>query len=175
MMKYYVRKITLTKFPKPPQTSYEIPLLKADAVADIRTYNDGLSIWEIESDSADAIDKAILALVTSSKQNKFDKIDVVVFSEDDIASRGLLLEKENGDTAVFDLRETHHNIVGLTYGSLSKVLEMISNITIKGKFIRRDGEQVKSLIRDNFDKIDLDSFRSEDIKTTIKRLAGENV
>ena len=178
-MKYYVRKITLSKFPKPPAISYEISSLRADAVADIRTFKDSLSVWEIESDSADAIDEAILALVTSSKQENFDKIDVVVFSEDDVLSNGLSLEKdderEDGDTAVSDLRNTHQNIVGLTYESLSIVLKIISDITIRGQRTRRTGKQVEALIKNNFTRINLDSFISDDIKTTIKRLAGVTV
>ena len=173
-MKYYVRKITLSKYPKPPATSYEILSLRADAVADIRTFNDGLSIWEIESNSEESINEAVLALVTSSKQEKFDKIDVVVFSEDDITSKGLSFESNDGDTAVYDLRNTHQNIVGLTYESLSSVLEIISDITIKAQHTRRTAKQVETLIKNNFTRINLDSFVHEDIRNRINELAGSS-
>ena len=171
-MKYYVRKITLSKYPKPPATNYEILSLRADAVADIRTFNDGLSIWEIKSNSENAINEAVLALVTSSKQEKFDKIDLVVFSSNEIESKGLLLESADGDTAVSDLRNTHQNIVNLTYESLSYVLKIISDITIKSQHIRRTKKEVEALIKNNFTRINLDTFIHEDIKNEIKRLAN---
>jgi len=174
-MKYYVRKITLSKFPKPPATSYDVSLIKADAVADIRTFKDKLSIWKIESNSQEEIDKAVLALVTSSKQERFDDFDIVIFSEDDITAKGLSLESEDGDTAVSELRETHQNFTGLTYQSLSCILTIISDITIKGQQIRIRKRQVETLIKNNFNKIALEWFEKDNIKVTIRQLAGISV
>ncbi|MCL2343317.1 MAG: hypothetical protein FWC62_05410 [Firmicutes bacterium] len=174
-MKYYVRKIALNKFPKPPETSYEISSIRADAVSDLKTTSDKLSIWEIESTSEASINKAVLALVTSSKQQRFDDLDIVVFSEDDIATKGLSVESEEGDTAIAELRNTHRNITSLTYESLASVLTIISDITITGCHIRKRRQEIETLIRDNSKKIDVESFINDDIKTKIRKLAGISV
>ena len=82
------------------------------------------------------------------------------------------LESEDGDTAVSDLRNTHQNIVNLTYESLTNVLRIISDITIQGQHIRRGTRQVESLIKNNYDRINLDVFVHEEIKREIIKLAG---
>ena len=174
-MGYYVRKITLSKWPKPHGNpsiihEYDIRSLRADAIADIRTFNDNLSIWSIASDSDEDIDEAVLALATSIKQEKFDKMDVVVISDDDILARGLKLKSIEGDTAVVDLKDTHRNIVGLTYDSLTSVMRIISEITIAGRHIRRNQRSIEKLITNNLDRIDMDAFSNDSIKDEIRSI-----
>lgn len=170
-MKYYVRKITLSKFPKPPAKNYTLASIKADAVADVRTYQDKLSVWEINSDSRAAIDEAVLAIVTSSKQERFDDLDIVVFSDSDIATRGLSVESEKGDTVVVGLQDTHRNIVSLTYESLASILSIISDVTIKAGHVRIRNRDVEDLIKRNIDRINLNLFMNDNIKLKIEELA----
>ena len=166
--------INLTKWPKKSDVAtLSISKLRADAVADVRTFNDELSIWSVNSDSESDINEAFLALATGSKQERFDKMDVVIFTNEDLASKGLTLQSATGDTAVVDLRDKHQNIVGLTYETLTSVMSIISEITYNSKQIRRTGSQIKQLIKDNYDRIDLDTFITDSIKVEIKKIAGK--
>ena len=164
--------ISLSKWPKPPAKLPPVNIheLRADAIADIRTFNDELSIWSIPSKSDEDIDEAILALATSIKQNNIDKIDVVVFSDGDISAKGLQLKDADGETAVSDLVGTHQNIVGLTYDSLTKVMELISDITISECHVRRNQRYVEKLIKNNLKRIDVGAFVYDDMKTKIMSL-----
>lgn len=172
-MGYYVRKISLSKWPKPPSfEEFDIHSLRADAIADIRTIDDSLSLWSIPSESSADINEAVLALATSINQSSFDKIDVVVFSDEDILANGFQLEIAEGDTAVTDLKCTHRNIVGLTYDSLTNVIKMISKKTIAGHQIRRNKRAIETLIKDNLGRINISEFSNESIKEKILSLAG---
>ena len=172
-MQYYARKISLAKWPKPPLSDdFDIHTLQADAIADIRTFNNNLSIWSIPSASDSDINEAVLALATSTSQSSFDKMDVVVFSSKDISARGLQLESVDGKTAVTDLKSTHQNIINLTYDSLTGVMKIISEITVNGRHIRRTKKQIETLIRNNFARIDLAAFSNDEIRNKIEMIAG---
>lgn len=173
-MRYYVRKISLSKWPKPPQeTPLDIQKLRADAVANVRTFNDNLSIWSVASNSDSDINEAVLALTTASGQSSFDKMDIVIFSDSDLSAKGLKLESADGDTAVTELRKTHQNIVGLTYDSLTSVMSIISDITFNGRQKRRTGKEIEHLIKINYDRIDLGLFANDSTKEKIKKIAGK--
>lgn len=173
-MRYYVRKISLSKWPKPPkETTLDIQKLRADAVADVRTFNDNLSIWSVASNSDSDINEAVLALATASGQSSFDKMDIVIFSDSDLSAKGLRLEGADGDTAVTELRKTHQNIVGLTYDSLTSVMSIISEITFNGRQQRRTGKEIENLIKINYDRIDLGLFTNDSTKEKIKKIAGK--
>jgi len=172
-MRYFVRKITLSKWPKPhgsePETGeYDVRTLRADAVADIRTFNDSLSIWSIPSDSEADIDEAVLALATSVKQERLETMDIVVFAENDVTSRGLRFEDAEGETAVTDLRNSHQNITGLTYESLSSVMEIIADITVAGRHKRLTQRHIEKLVKNNLQRIDVDAFANDLMKEKIR-------
>jgi hypothetical protein len=173
-MRHYVRKITLSKWPKQSDVqALDIHQLRADAIADVRTFNDSLSIWSVASDSESNINEAVLALATASGQSSFDKMDVAIFSADDLSQRGLLLENADGDTAVMELRKTHQNIVGLTYDSLTIVMNLISEITFNSRQVRRSGKAIENLIKTNYNRIDLSVFTDDSMKEKIKKIAGK--
>ncbi|MEG9198755.1 hypothetical protein [Lactococcus lactis] len=171
-MSFYVRKITFSKFPK-DISSYNnnIDEVCADAVSDLRTNSNDLSVWEIPTDSDNDIEEAVLALVTSSKQSSFDKIDFVIFSDEALKEQGLVLSDEVGDTAVNDLKNHHKNIANLTYGSLRSVLELITNRTISGEQIRKTRTEIEEIIKKNLDRIDQNVFRNERMKEKILNLS----
>ena len=174
-MCYFVRKITLSKWPKQPEDiSLDIHKLRADAIADVRTFNNCLSIWNVASDSDSAINEAVLALATASGQTSFDKMDFVIFTGSDLSLKGLRLESADGDTAVTKLRNTHYNIVGLTYDSLTTVMSIISEITFYSKQKRRTGRYIEDLIKTNYDRIDLSVFSNSTIREKIKKIAGKS-
>ncbi|MBS7068359.1 MAG: hypothetical protein KH106_10265 [Lactococcus lactis] len=171
-MSFYVRKITLSKFPK-DRSSYNnnIEEVCADAVSDLRTSSNDLSVWEIPTDTDEDIEDAVLALVTSSKQSSFDRVDFVVFSYEALEEEGLQLSNQVGDTAVNDLKNHHKNITNLTYGSLRSVLELITNKTISGEQIRKTKTEIEEIVKKNLDRIDQNVFSNKKIKDRILDLS----
>ena len=166
-MSYYVRKITLSKFPREPQDNTTIEDINADAVADIRTFRNELSIWEIPTNSEEDIEEAVLALVTSAKQTTFERIDFVIIPEEELEKYGLELGEQPGDTAVEDLKETHKNITNLTFKSLRDILTIIVSITMGDKQIRKTKREVEEIVKKNVDRIDLQNFESDKVTQKI--------
>ena len=89
-----VRKISKSKWPDEEvldkQTDEAIlPLLKADALTScLRTSQDELSLWTVENTNEEEIEKAILALITNSRLERLDRIQVVYFDEDNVKQLG---------------------------------------------------------------------------------------
>lgn len=171
-MCFYVRKINFAKFPKDPLSyNNEIENISADAVSDLGTKSNELSVWRIPTDSKEDIDEAVLALVTSSKQNHFEKIDFVVFSDEILDEHNLKITPQIGDTAVDDLKNEHKNISELTYGTLKNVLKIITDKTCTNEQIRRTKSEVENIITNNLARINMD-FINPNLKKKIDQLIG---
>lgn len=171
-MKYFIRKINSAKFPRPDKdVDLSIEDFQADAVADIKTNCNTLSIWEIESLEEKAVDEAIFALVTNRIQHSIDKIDFVVISEEELRKHELNCLETDGDTLVEDLKSKHRDIVELTYGSIRDILEIISEITKKGNTKRRTKGQIKAILKENINRIEnIDYFDSEGFKEELRKI-----
>ena len=132
-MAFLVRKVSRSKW---PDRMHDIGEIRADAVADIRTYNDCLSMWRIDSLSEYDIDRAALALSASSKTSKIEKLDLIIVCESDINKLHIEIEDEEGDTIVENLRGLHCNLVKLKYNSLRDIASLIiDNLFIKSHII----------------------------------------
>ena len=99
----------------------------ADAITNcLKTTNNDLSVWKI--DTIDGLENAILALITGRQQSKLSKLHYVLLDEKVVLEKGLLLiDSEEGDTAVSSLRSTHRNISKLTYHKLGIIKDLITN------------------------------------------------
>jgi hypothetical protein len=139
-MALYVRKIELGKWESPDSC---LPKLRADAIADIRTYEDALSVWMIEDQKN--IDDAVLALAMSTKATSIDRIRVVLFSEGEVD--GFEIVSSKGDTAVASLSEFHRDISGLTYETLGKIASIILKKVIDEKYVTITKAKIKEIIR----------------------------
>ena len=122
-MAYLVRKIARSKWPDKICPVEELP---GDTIADIRTSNNELSVWLI--DSTDGLDSAALALSASSKTDKIEKLQLVWIPLDEIEKKQLNVSDENeGDTIIPDLADMHRDLNNLTYGALGKIASIIQN------------------------------------------------
>lgn len=174
-MRYYIRKITPSKFPRPEDERIpSIENLQADAVGDIRTSRNTLSIWEVDSDDENSLDDGVFALITSPTQSSLDKVDFVVFSEEDLKKHQLKLISTDGNTLVDDLKCKHRDIVDLTYGSMRGILEIISKKTINGDSQKRTKAQIKKILGENFNRIeDIDRFTQGSFLSELKKLKNK--
>lgn len=119
-MSYLARKINATKW---RQVDLEtVTDVSADAItSSLKTQDNSLSFWEISS--IDNLDQAALALAAASQQ--LETIDVVTVLKDDLHQTGLELNKSEGKTEVEDLKNTHFDIIKLTYSKLGIIASHI--------------------------------------------------
>jgi hypothetical protein len=116
-MVFLVRKITRTKRLHGAELDKtECRDIPADAITiDLKTNNNALSVWWIDSDSA--LTEVVLAL--SSNMEHLNKIEVVYVNEQDLLDRGLIVDSESkGITPVTDLAQSHRDIVHMTLTTL---------------------------------------------------------
>ena len=120
-MAYLVRKISRAKW---PDQVCNIEELNGDAISDLRTTANTLSLWRVED--LDAIDEAALALAASSKSEHIETLHVVWFCEDDVLKQGFILADDSpGDTIISSMVNDHRDLCELNYKSLGKFSEMI--------------------------------------------------
>lgn len=128
-----VRKISKSKWPAEEiladKSDEEIlPLLKADALTScLRTSKDELSLWTVEDTTEEEIEKAILALITNSRLERLDRIQVVYFDEDKVKEAGLTLKRSLGDTVVTTYANLHQDMVDLNYEKMGVVSSLITS------------------------------------------------
>ncbi len=142
-MAFLVRKVSRAKW---PDDVCELGNIPGDTVSDLRTSNNTLSLWRIETE--DDLEKAALALSASSKTERIEMVSVVWIPEDIFIENGLSLEKSSiGDTVVFDLANTHCDICNLTYASLGIVAQTILREIIKeGRYKRFNKAHIKKIL-----------------------------
>ena len=81
------RKISLSKWRTKPYLA--VDAIRADAITGcLRTRDDRLSVWRCKNDPKD-VDEVFLALATGSKSSKFETMDIVVLSENELDRAGL--------------------------------------------------------------------------------------
>ncbi len=130
-MPYLIRKYSRAKwrgvdFHKPQNAP-------ADAITNcLKTTDNTLSVWEI--DSPDKPDEGVLAIAGSL--DHIAAIDIIILNEDDIKDADISVESSEGDTTVTDLKETHKDIVNLTYYTLGKINDLMVT-SLKNKLCKR--------------------------------------
>ncbi len=101
--------------------------IRADAISGgcLRTSGDTLSWWRCSGDEDDVAEVA-LALATGPNKTNFDKIDVVVLPEEELAVAGLTTKPEAGDTLIKDLKSRHVNVVRLDVERLAMIARILA-------------------------------------------------
>lgn len=141
-MAFLVRKIARAKW---PEEKCELSFLDGDAISDLRTTDNTLSLWYI--DSEEELETAALALSASSKSEKIDSFTVVWVPLEEIQAKGLSVVKSDGDTVVADLVKMHRDLNEITYGKLGSTAEVIMDALITEKHYKRfTRAQIKSAL-----------------------------
>ncbi|MFX4420202.1 hypothetical protein ABTA42_19415, partial [Acinetobacter baumannii] len=86
-MTIFVRKISKAKWPSEEEIAEKaldseiIPFVRADALTTcLKTSQNTLSVWAVENCTDAEIEKAILALITNTKLERLNRIQIVYFS-----------------------------------------------------------------------------------------------
>ncbi len=119
--------------------------MEADTVqAELRTDNNKLSVWKIESE--EDLNDVFVAL-GSSCANVCTIGAVIV---DDTVFHDMAFEDEEGTTPTVGINKKHKNIVDLNYVSLGDFAELVLHGLKNNGYIKRTRGQMKSLLADAY-------------------------
>ncbi|HRN47180.1 MAG TPA: hypothetical protein PKW69_04025 [Niabella sp.] len=120
--------------------------VSADAITNcLKTFNNDLSVWHIETDAD--LEKAILALITGSSQTKLSTLHVVVIEEETALKKGIQLANTPGDTVAKELISNHKDLTNLTYTKLGIVKDLIVDCIKTNKTTLYTRKQLKDIIK----------------------------
>jgi hypothetical protein len=164
-MSYLVRKIAPAKW----SDTSSLEALSADALtADLRTRDNTLSLWEI--DSEDELDDAVLALAISKNATKIEKMDLVVIPKETILAKELSIRASPGDTFAEELSNIHREIVDLKYSSLGIFAQIIIDLLSKNAPTTITKIKVENIVKVAYKNNTIDiSCLPEDMQRRIKR------
>ena len=141
-MALLVRKISRGKWPDNPCS---INCLQADAISDLRTQGNTLSVWRVEN--LNEIDEAVLALEKKKKTERIETITIVWEDEEVFLKKGITVnDTVEGDTVVTDLRPKHRDLSDLSYDSLGVISEIIMNSLNSSNTKRIPRQDVKKIL-----------------------------
>ena len=125
-MPYLVRRISRAKWDNDNFNYLINDNPPSDAITScLRTFDNELSTWLIND--LEELDKAILCLITGSKQENLNALQLIYFEIDDVTSKGLIIENTLGDTVIEEYRSSHYDIKNLNYNALGSIKDIVLN------------------------------------------------
>lgn len=123
-MPYLVRRISRAKWDNDNFNYLINDNPPSDAITScLRTFDNELSTWLIND--LEELDKAILCLITGSKQENLNALQLIYFKIDDVTSKGLTIENSLGDTVIEEFRSSHYDIKNLNYTALGSIKDIV--------------------------------------------------
>lgn len=128
--------------------------LQADALRDLTTEENKLSIWEVDDESGASLSR-ILAAIAAGRQH-LAKLDFVLFKFTVVGELDISFERAEGDTFDADVNARHLHLMQLTAGSLA---EFGARIRSDGQIKRCPDKKVAQLIRESISQRFIDPTR----------------
>lgn len=127
-MAYLVRKVGISHWPDGENRLFTCKdALPADAIGDLGTKNNELSVWKIEDEPE--VESIGLSFISTLNQGQ-GSIRLVILPFNEIEQNfDLQNSPEDGLTAIPSVRANHYNIVNLTYGKLGEFAEIVAVAT----------------------------------------------
>src|SRR5262245_1715293 len=111
-----LRKITKAKWYD--DESIPVGEIQADALTDLRTDKNALSVWSVELDESSLA--AVIAALASNKTAHVSKVDYVLLDDDVIARLDLRPVKSDGDSPHHEANTRWHlDLTGLTVSKIA--------------------------------------------------------
>lgn len=137
-MSYYVRKINRAKWAIPEGKANVVANLRADAIAnDLKTTNDTLSFWKVDSLAPDDMEPVIV--VNSLMSDSFGKMELICVPDDYLKRYGFQVNQNEKDanTIISDCKHLHYDLVSLNVKNLVMfanriVLQILQDTTLSG-------------------------------------------
>ena len=117
---YYVRKISRGKWPEERIINQAgLEDVEADTLTtDLKTDHNTLSVWQVDDEVT--LDDVFVAL--GSNMDNICTIFIVKLDEQNLLSRGITLDNQEGNVPVKGINNKHHNIVNLNYVNMGEVI-----------------------------------------------------
>ena len=136
-----VRKIERAKWDR--RKSDAIEDTPADAITScMRTSGDKLSAWNINTE--EELPNAVLAMVAGGE--KLESMDFVILHGSELDAHGLQAMPSPGGTCVKDMRDSHYDIIDLTYSLLGKVAGIILGIVKEDRVKRCTKGELREML-----------------------------
>ena len=117
--------------------------IQADALKDLETTDNDLSVWLIEEDLSN-LDRVLAAL--AANRDQLANIDFALISLDVLTELGLLFQATPGVTADKEVSLLHRDLIRLTANRLASLAQAIKRYA---RLERRSKAQVRSLLLDS--------------------------
>ena len=142
-MAYFLRRIRQSRWFVHPDIPWLVPgELQGDALLDLQTEGNSLSIWNISL----GVDKdRVLTAIAANREN-FSPLDYALFDDSLLTSIGLMIEPQVGDTPDLLVNSVHYDIKQLT---IEKILSL-ANVLSKASHERLPAPKVRNAVRDAF-------------------------
>ena len=116
-MPYLARKIDRGKWSDLEKIAGVDDIPSDPITANLRTSDNTLSLWRVDTKDKTELDKIFLALATGPRFDKIDAISIVLVYETTLLGKVDIIESE-GDTAVAELKHLHRDITNVNYKKL---------------------------------------------------------
>jgi hypothetical protein len=104
--------------------------IQADALSDLKTENNELSVWHVEEDESN-LRQIVVALGANYK--KLDTVDYALVDQRVLLTAGIKAVEAAGDTPYENANEWHRNLIELT---AEKVIEIAKNMRKERRIAR---------------------------------------
>jgi hypothetical protein len=111
--------------------------LQADALADLSTKGNVLSVYFVDENDTEALERLIAALALS--RNFITKLDYTLFSENSLSELGIRVSSEKGDTSDSVVNTWHRHLTELSADKIMDLAHLIRNARkerVLGKRVR---------------------------------------
>ena len=140
--------------PKPEWKGWGHNELQGDALLDLQTKGNALSVFSVD-EGAD-IDRIVSALAATRQY--LSHLDYVVFDDISLMSSGIAFIQTDGETPDKEVNDVHYDVVNLTVSKLVQVAQIVS----KCKRQRITKREMKSKLQLALDDQRLDSNKVND-------------
>ena len=161
---FLARKISRSKW-KPHQDLAQWEL-QADAIGDLRTVGNSLSVWRCGEEEATEKDVKEAALAMASLMDRASTIDLVWFDQDELEQAGHKVQQTDGETNVPDLCSYHYDICGLDYARLGDIATRVAAAIEEGRYRRFTRREVLDLLAD---AVESSRLETKDLKCPLRQ------
>lgn len=160
-MAYFLRKVRKSKWYKNPDVDWlQEGELQADALVDLLTKNNKLSVWLVDGDQSNLERIAAALSITNDNLSNFD---YKLIPTDIIGNLGIKVEDDLGETPDSEANHYHRNLIQLTATQVFELANLMHTQT-DNKRIR--DRKVEELLRHGLESqhFDISQITSEKMK-----------
>ncbi len=151
-MAYFLRVVRQARWYKYPELDW-LPDggLQADALGDLQTTGNELSVYRVENEMDR--DRVIVAL--AANRDNLANLDYAVFDDAGLVSIGVAISQQDGQTPDLAVNRLHYNLVNLTAENLVQIAQAISS----GEHVRISRKDIELKLRRSIESGELDRGR----------------